>query len=171
MNKFNAIPILASILNDSAKEKVTRIILAVFRNLIEKPSEPNVAKEHCIAMVQCKVLKQLSILEQRRFDDEDISGDVEYLSEKLQSSVQDLSSFDEYSTEVKSGRLEWSPVHKSAKFWRENALRLNEKNYDLLRTLIHFLEVSKDPLVLAVASFDIGEYVRHNPRGKQWGEL
>lgn len=63
--------------------------------------------------------------------------------------------------------LEWSPVHKSAKFWRENALRLNEKNYDLLRTLIHFLEASKDPLILAVASFDIGEYVRHNPRGKQ----
>jgi len=166
MNKFNAIPILASILNDSAKEKVTRIILAVYRNLIEKPTEPNVSKEHCIAMVQCKVLKQLSILEQRRFDDEDITGDVEYLTEKLQSSVQDLSSFDEYSTEVKSGRLEWSPVHKSAKFWRENALRLNEKNYDLLRTLIHFLEVSKDPLVLAVASYDIGEYVRHNPRGK-----
>lgn len=66
-----------------------------------------------------------------------------------------------------NNRLEWSPVHKSAKFWRENALRLNEKNYDLLRTLIHFLEVSKDPLVLAVASYDIGEYVRHNPRGKQ----
>lgn len=106
MNKFNAIPILASILNDSAKEKVTRIILAVYRNLIEKPTDPNVSKEHCIAMVQCKVLKQLSILEQRRFDDEDITGDVEYLSEKLQSSVQDLSSFDEYSTEVKSGRYD-----------------------------------------------------------------
>ena len=43
------------------------------------------------------------------------------------------SSFDEYSTEVKSGRLEWSPVHKSEKFWRENAARLNEKNYELLK--------------------------------------
>lgn len=104
MNKFNVISIMANILNDSAKEKVTRIILAVFRNLIEKPKDAQVAKEHCIAMVQCKVLKQLSILEQRRFDDEDISGDVEYLTDKLQSSVQDLSSFDEYSTEVKSGR-------------------------------------------------------------------
>lgn len=104
MNKFNAISILATILNDSAKEKVTRIILAVYRNLIEKPTDPSISKEHCIAMVQCKVLKQLSILEQRRFDDEDITGDVEYLTEKLQSSVQDLSSFDEYATEVKSGR-------------------------------------------------------------------
>lgn len=62
--------------------------------------------------------------------------------------------------------LEWSPVHKSAKFWRENAQRLNEKNNELLRTLVHLLETSKDPLVLSVASYDIGEYVRHYPRGK-----
>lgn len=165
MNKFNVIPILADILSDSVKEKVTRIILAVFRNLIEKPEDSQVAKEHCIAMVQCKVLKQLTILEQRKFDDEDVIDDVEFLMERLQASVQDLSSFDEYATEVKSGRLEWSPVHKS-KFWRENAQRLNEKNYELLRILIHLLESSKDPLVLSVASYDIGEYVRHYPRGK-----
>lgn len=42
MNKFNAIPILADILSDSVKEKVTRIVLAVFRNLIEKPEDPQV---------------------------------------------------------------------------------------------------------------------------------
>lgn len=119
-------------------------------------------------MVQCKVLKQLSILGQRKFDDEDITDDIEFLNDKLQASVQDLSSFDEYSTEVKSGRLEWSPVHKSGKFWRENANRLNEKNYELLRILVHLLETSKDPLVLSVASFDVGEYVRHYPRGKQY---
>jgi len=166
MNKSNIIPILANILSDSVKEKVTRIILAVFRNLIEKPEEAAVSKEQCIAMVQCKVLKQLSILEQRKFDDEDIVADIEFLNEKLQASVQDLSSFDEYATEIKSGRLEWSPVHKSAKFWRENAPRLNEKNYELLRILINLLETNRDPLVLSVASFDIGEYVRHYPRGK-----
>ncbi|KAM3965650.1 V-type proton ATPase subunit VhaSFD isoform 1-T1 [Aphomia sociella] len=166
MNKFNAIPILADILSDSVKEKVTRIVLAVFRNLIEKPEDQQVAKEHCIAMVQCKVLKQLSILEQKRSDDEDIMNDVEFLNERLQTSVQDLSSFDQYATEVKSGRLEWSPVHKSAKFWRENAARLNERGQELLRTLVHLLEKSRDPVVLAVACYDVGEYVRHYPRGK-----
>ncbi|CAH2092940.1 unnamed protein product [Euphydryas editha] len=166
MNKFNAIPILADILSDSVKEKVTRIVLAVFRNLIEKPEDPQVAKEHCIAMVQCKVLKQLSILEQKRSDDEDIMNDVDFLNERLQASVQDLSSFDQYATEVKSGRLEWSPVHKSAKFWRENAARLNERGQELLRTLVHLLEKSRDPVVLAVACYDVGEYVRHYPRGK-----
>ncbi|XP_035443683.1 V-type proton ATPase subunit H isoform X1 [Spodoptera frugiperda] len=166
MNKFNAIPILADILSDSVKEKVTRIVLAVFRNLIEKPEDHQVAKEHCIAMVQCKVLKQLMILQQKRSDDEDIMNDVDFLNERLQTSVQDLSSFDQYATEVKSGRLEWSPVHKSAKFWRENAARLNERGQELLRTLVHLLERSNDPVVLAVACYDIGEYVRHYPRGK-----
>ncbi|CAH2043682.1 unnamed protein product, partial [Iphiclides podalirius] len=151
---------------DSVKEKVTRIVLAVFRNLIEKPEDQQVAKEHCIAMVQCKVLKQLSILEQKRSDDEDIMNDVDFLNERLQASVQDLSSFDQYATEVKSGRLEWSPVHKSAKFWRENAARLNERGQELLRTLVHLLEKSRDPVVLAVACYDVGEYVRHYPRGK-----
>lgn len=34
---------------------------------------------------------------------------------------------------VRSGRLQWSPVHKSDKFWRENAPRFNEKNFELIK--------------------------------------
>merc|ERR1719500_404008 len=166
LNKYGVIPILADILSDAQKEKVSRIILAVFRNLIEKPEELEIKKENCISMVQCKVLKQLELLEQRKFDDEDIAEDIDFLNNKLNASVQDLSSFDEYITEVKSGRLEWSPVHRSEKFWRENAHHLNDRNYELLKILIQLLETSKDPLVLSVACFDLGEYVRHYQRGK-----
>lgn len=166
MHKFNVIPILSDILSESAKEKVWRVILATFRNLIEKPEDPEISRNNAVAMVQCKVLKQLEILQGRKCDDPDIEDDIKFLNETLQASVQDRSSFDEYSTEIKSGRLEWSPVHNSAKFWRENSIRLNEKNYELLKILIHLLDHSKDPLVLSVASHDIGEYVRHYPRGK-----
>ncbi|CAH1772858.1 unnamed protein product [Owenia fusiformis] len=166
MNKYNVIPILSDILSESVKEKVTRIILATFRNMLEKPSEREIRQDHALSMVQCKVLKQLQLLDGRRFDDDDITDDIEFLTEQLQASVQDLSSFDEYSTEVKSGRLEWSPVHKSEKFWRENCGRLNEKNYELLKILVKLLETSKDPLILSVAAHDVGEYVRHYPRGK-----
>jgi len=166
LNKFGVIPILADILSDAQKEKVSRIILCVFRNLIEKPEDTEVKKENCISMVQCKVMKQLELLEQRKFDDEDIQEDIEFLKEKMEASVQDLSSYDEYVTEVRSGRLEWSPVHRSEKFWRENAARLHEKNYELLKILIQLLETTRDPLVLSVACFDLGEYVRHYSRGK-----
>ncbi|KAK3087872.1 hypothetical protein FSP39_011795 [Pinctada imbricata] len=166
MSKDKIIPALADILSDAVKEKVSRIILATFRNLLEKPEEKELVQEYALSMVQCKVLKQLELLEARKFDDPDIVDDLEFLTEKLQSSVQDLSSFDEYSSEVRSGRLEWSPVHKSERFWRENAIRLNENNYSLLKILVRLLEGSKDPLILSVAAHDLGEYVRHYPRGK-----
>merc|ERR1712025_1532273 len=81
-------------------------------------------------------------------------------------SLQDLSSFDEYISEVRSGRLEWSPVHRSEKFWRENAHKLNDANYELLRILIGLLETADSELILSVACFDLGEYVRHYQRGK-----
>merc|ERR1719431_586331 len=125
LNKYGVIPILADILSDAQKEKVSRIILAVFRNLIEKPEEAEVMKENCISMVQCKVMKQLELLEQRKFEDEDIQEDIAFLME-----------------------------------------RLNDKNYELLRILITLLESTKEPLVLSVACFDLGEYVRHYQRGK-----
>lgn len=167
MNKYSVIPTLSTILCESAKEKVTRICLAVLRNLIEKPEDPAIKRENSLSMVLCKVLKQLEILAQRKFEDEDITADIEFLNEKLQTSIQDVSSFEEYSSEVKSGRLEWSPVHKSEKFWRENCHRLNEKNYELLKILINLLETATDSLVLCVACHDVGEYTRHYGRGKK----
>uniref|UniRef100_A0A672Z076 V-type proton ATPase subunit H n=1 Tax=Sphaeramia orbicularis TaxID=375764 RepID=A0A672Z076_9TELE len=167
LRRYNVVPALSDILQESVKEKVTRIILAAFRNLLEKSAERETRQEYALAMIQCKVLKQLENLEQQKYDDEDITEDIKFLLERLGESVQDLSSFDEYSSELKSGRLEWSPVHKSEKFWRENAVRLNEKNYELLKILTRLLEVSDDPQVIAVAAHDIGEYVRHYPRGKR----
>ncbi|XP_036374989.1 V-type proton ATPase subunit H isoform X1 [Megalops cyprinoides] len=167
LRRYNVVPVLSDILQESVKEKVTRIILAAFRNLLEKSAERETRQEYALAMIQCKVLKQLENLEQQKYEDEDISDDIAFLLERLGESVQDLSSFDEYSSELKSGRLEWSPVHKSEKFWRENAVRLNEKNYELLKILTRLLEVSDDPQVIAVAAHDVGEYVRHYPRGKR----
>lgn len=35
------------------------------------------------------------------------------------------------------------------------------------RILTRLLEVSDDPQVIAVAAHDVGEYVRHYPRGKR----
>ena len=81
------------------------------------------------------------MLVSKSLDDTDFEQDVEMLHSKLKLSLQDLrytcvcacacacvracvcvimlfsSSFDEYATEVRSGRLEWSPVHRSDKFW------------------------------------------------------
>ncbi len=47
-------------------------------------------KENCISMVQCKVMKQIEFVEQRKFDDEDIQEDIEFLKEKMEASLTDL---------------------------------------------------------------------------------
>lgn len=127
------IQVLGDILSECSKEKVIRIILATFRNLLEKIEDREIVREAALQMVQCKTLKALELMDAKKFDDPDLQEDIEFLSERLHASVQDLSSFDEYCTEVRSGRLQWSPVHKSEKFWRENAQRFNEKNFELVK--------------------------------------
>lgn len=54
LTKYNIIPILADILAETVKEKVTRIILATFRNLTEKPEDKEIVRDNAITMVQCK---------------------------------------------------------------------------------------------------------------------
>lgn len=127
------IQVLGDILSECSKEKVIRIILATFRNLLEKIEDREIVREAALQMVQCKTLKALELMDAKKFDDPDLQEDIEFLSERLHASVQDLSSFDEYCTELRSGRLQWSPVHKSEKFWRENAQRFNEKNFELVK--------------------------------------
>jgi V-type H+-transporting ATPase subunit H len=43
------------------------------------------------------------------------------------------STYDEYTSELASGHLSWTPVHESDDFWKENATRLNEKDYEQLK--------------------------------------
>ena len=56
--------------------------------------------------------------------------------------------------QISSGLLEWSPVHRSQKFWRENAMKLNEDRHKLVKILIQLLETSSDPQVLSIAAHD-----------------
>lgn len=52
-------------------------------------------------------------------------------------------------------------------FWKENATKLNDKDYEQLKALINLLQSSEEPLVLAVAAHDVGQYVKHYERGKK----
>ena len=64
--------------------------LRLTQNFLEKSTERETHQEYALAMIQCKVLKQLENLEQQKYDDEDISEDIKFLLEKLGESVQDL---------------------------------------------------------------------------------
>ena len=87
----------------------------------------------------------------RKWSDEDIAEDVQFLRDELKANFDSLTyvalthylifcylnssfrTFDEYSSELSSGHLSWSPVHESDSFWQENASKLNDKDYQLLK--------------------------------------
>ena len=48
--------------------------------------------------------------------------------------LMDTRTYDEYTSELTSGHLSWTPVHDSELFWKENATKLNDKNYEQLRS-------------------------------------
>jgi len=170
LENYDVIRILADVLKSNEKEKVNRIILAFFRNIIEKPKNRQVIKDNSLALLRNSILKRIDLLEYKNYEDQDILHDMEFLKHQMEICSKDLSSFDEYASEVRTGKLSWNPRHKDEKFWNQNAVKLNENNYELLKMLIYLLKNHEDRLmayeVVSVACHDLGEYARHYPRGK-----
>ncbi|KAG4084762.1 ATPase, V1 complex, subunit H [Neocallimastix lanati (nom. inval.)] len=158
----NIIPVLIDIAKSAIKEKIVRVVLQTFRNMLEKAPGANM-----IPMLGNKMLPFCETLLGRKWSDTEITDDLTYLKEELGKNIQKLSTFDEYSTEVFSGKLEWSPPHKSEQFWKNNAEKLNENNYELLKVLTRLFSTSTDPVILAVACNDLGQYVKYHPEGKK----
>ncbi|KAF9646849.1 ARM repeat-containing protein [Thelephora ganbajun] len=117
-------------------------------------------------MLVAQLLPFIKSLSTRKWSDEDIVEDVQFLRDELSARFESLTTYDEYNSELQSGHLSWTPVHESDMFWKENATRLNDNNHQQLKLLVELLKNSQDPLVLAVASHDIGQYVKHYERGK-----
>ena len=78
-----------------------------------------------------------------------------------------MSSFDVYKKELASGKLEWSPSHKSENFWKDNHKAFEAENCAAIKTLVALLVPESDAQTLAVACHDIGEFVKHHPEGRR----
>ncbi|KAJ7184178.1 ATPase V1 complex subunit H [Mycena filopes] len=161
--KYDIIPLLVDVAQGAVKEKVIRVIVATFRNLVVKAPRENLP-----AMLVAQLLPFAKNLCTRKWSDEDIIEDVQFLRDELNANFQSLTlTYDEYSSELTSGHLSWTPVHESDDFWKENATKLNDKDYEQLKVLVKLLKESTDPMVLAVAAHDVGQYVKHCDRGKK----
>jgi len=160
--EYDVIPVLIETAKAAIKEKVIRVIIATFRNLVELAIEANVG-----SMLVHRLLPFMEALSGRKWADEEIPNDIEIVKVTLEQSLETLSSYDAYVTELESGKLEWTPAHISEEFWKQNATRLNERDLALLRILAKMLATSNSPTVLAVAAHDIGQYVKYFPHGKK----
>ncbi|CEP09165.1 hypothetical protein [Parasitella parasitica] len=165
--KCQIIPTLVELAKSALKEKIIRVIIATFRNLIEKAPAENMS-----AMLVAKLLPLCEHLATRKWTDQEISDDIDFTQNELQQNFQSLRQVHIYASELETGMLQWSPSHTSDSFWKQNAPRLNQDNQQLLRQLTRILSTSTNPVVLSVACHDIGQYVKYNPKdGKRYLEL
>jgi len=160
LNDCNVIRCLIDLLRRTGThDKVIRMALATLRNLLNQSKNNE-------EMIDLGIMKPLETLKNRSWADEDMIDDIQSLNDALQSNIAALSTFDVFKQELYSGSLDWTPAHRSEKFWKENVHHFEEDNCKALRLLKEILANSSDPLVLSVACFDAGEFARFHPRGR-----
>lgn len=157
------IPSLLEVAKGAIKEKIQRIIISTWGNLLL--ATPSLSLP---VMIGSRVLEYLeNLLTGGRLTDEETIADINLLRDALLKAIQSLNSYDEYSSEVKSGSLDWSPPHKSELFWRDNAPRLAEGDCELLRQLVRLLDPSHyDAKTVAIAAHDLGMYMEYHTPGR-----
>jgi len=160
--KYDIVNVLTKVAKTAVKEKVIRVIVATFRNLLAHAPQENLP-----FMLVAQLLPFIRNLLSRKWADEEILEDLQFLRDELTKGFESLSTYDEYVSELASGHLSWSPVHESESFWRENATKLNESDHKQLRVLVQLILASQDPTVLAVAAHDLGKYVKYSESGKR----
>ena len=145
----------------SPKEKTTRLILSTLKNLM---SQNQSTLLHAATVARLPTL--LANLSARHLTDEDAKEDLQTLASVLDEYTKTQTTFSEYSQEILSGHLRWSPPHRNATFWTENARKILEENHaELPKKLAEIMGKSWDSnkQVLAVACNDVGCLIREVP--------
>lgn len=163
--EHDIIPLYTQLLRVSPKEKTTRVVLGTLNNLLSYDQSTLMP-----AALPAKLPAVLTNLKTRHLTDPDLLEDLEHLSKLTDDYTSSQTTFSEYSAEVESGHLRWSPPHKNADFWRENARQIIEENKgELLRKLSEIMskDWSNDKQVLAIGCNDVAFLVRECPEKRQ----
>lgn len=162
MEKFVAAKALDAIVQQVAaapREKVVRVALEALQNLLGKLS--GFFNER---MIDSGLLKTLNNMRERKWADEDIAKGIQAIRDVLIREYKELNTMERYEKELRTGTLNWGLLHTD-KFWKDNFMTFENKDFELIRLLIDLLE-SDEPKTVAVALFDLGEFVRFYPNGK-----
>mmetsp|Transcript_13147 Transcript_13147/g.24239 ORF Transcript_13147/g.24239 Transcript_13147/m.24239 type:complete len:446 (+) Transcript_13147:98-1435(+) len=159
LKSYAVVQKIKNILMVSRVEKVVRLSLTVLKNfLASKTLGEDIAEQG--------VLEVVSQLEYEKWRDAELYDDIRDVANLIASEVKELSNFERYERELESGKLSWGFIH-STKFWAENAMKFEQQEFKALKLLAEMLSKSQDPMTLAVACHDLGEFVTLHPLGKK----
>ncbi|KAJ2559838.1 H(+)-transporting V1 sector ATPase subunit H [Coemansia sp. RSA 1933] len=164
--KYDVIPVMVDIARSAVKEKVIRIVIETWINML---GDAQVAAANVPNMLVAKVPACLATLSTgRNLKDEDLRASIKQLSDDVAAHTGVMTTWDEYLNEVASGKLEWSPAHRSEQFWKLHVAKMDEHDHRVVRQLAAVLESpTADETAQSVACHDLSQYVRLNPDGKK----
>lgn len=160
-DEYQIIPLFVQLLRLSLKEKITRLLVSSLYNLLSTNRQSLLP-----VAVSARLPALLQNLNARHLSDVDLLEDLSKLTEMIDEYTKNQTTFDEYAAEIISEHLRWSPPHKDATFWAENARKIfSYENGILLERLAEIMAKpwENDKQVLAIASNDIGSLVRDVP--------
>ncbi|KAK9454758.1 armadillo-type protein [Dipodascopsis uninucleata] len=158
--KCDIIAIVMDVMKTAIKEKIVRVGASLFFNLVSIAPDENI--NAFLAVGGLPIIEGLS---NRKWTDTELESDLQCIATTLKEAHDSMSTFDEYVNELMSGRLRWSPAHKSLDFWKRNAEQFKEDDWKLLKELAKTISTSEDNVALAVASNDIGYVISEVPEG------
>lgn len=153
------LPRLVDVVKGSTKEKVVRLVILIFKNLIGKGTS-------AAQMIDLGLPQIIQNLKAQAWSDEDLINALDFLEEGLNDNIKRLSSFEKYKQDVLLGHLEWSPMHKDPGFWRENIMCFEENDFQMIRVLITIMGTSEDPTALSIACYDLSQFIQFHPSGR-----
>ena len=108
----------------------------------------------------------LTLLKSRHLTDPDLLEDLKSLSQLLDDYTSQQTTLDSYTAELSTHHLRWSPPHKSAQFWRDNARAIIDgEDGAHIKTLVEILsrDWKDEKSVLAIGCNDVAWLVKEAP--------
>jgi len=179
------VPLLVHLVESAPRDKVVRIALATLVNLADAKGEDDgdgnpaetttsgvsttVETNNFVTemVTEGNLLKTIQAMRNSQCKDPDVLESLNHLHKKLLANFKELTTYEKYLVEVKSGKLSWGVTH-SEKFFRENARKMENENFGVVKMLIKLIgsiNSSEDDTV-AIACFDLGEFCRFYPNGR-----
>ena len=155
--RFGVAAPLVHVGRTAIKHKVTRMVVAIFRNMLVAARDENATR-----LLGAKALSFCESVQDRKIADKDLDDDLAVVIDVLSKRLELMTSYDQYVSELHSGRLSAdNPVHSSDEFFKDNAERLLDNQARDLAQLVALLRPSahSDPTTLALACADLGRFL------------
>jgi V-type H+-transporting ATPase subunit H len=142
--------------SETKVEKVVRLSLVVLQAFLKsKALTEDLASNGLLEVVQS--------LGYEKYRDNDLYEQIRALGQSIQSAVSEVSNYERYVKELKSGILTRGYLH-SGKFWAENFSKFTERDVKDLSNCLN----SQMAETQAIACFDLGELAVLHRDGKKW---